>query len=233
MTFVLVHGGGHSARCWEPTIPHLDGPAVAIDLPGRGARPGPLDELRIGDMIASAVRDLEALDTDDVVLVGHSMAGLVMPGIMEHCRDRIRHAVFVSCAILEPGTSLLDLLPDDIRAMAVAAPPSAAGAARPPEDVVRFQCYDMDEAQTRFTLAVVVPEAYWPTREPADLTGLQTPIPRTWVKLLRDRTFSPAVQDEMAARARCDRTIEIDSGHTVMISHPGDLAAALNQIRQG
>ena len=45
--FVLIHGGAHSSRCWEPTVPLLDGPVLAIDLPGRGAHPAPLDAVRL------------------------------------------------------------------------------------------------------------------------------------------------------------------------------------------
>ena len=41
---VLVHGGAHGAWCWEPTIPHLTGRVLALDLPPkaiRGGRPCP------------------------------------------------------------------------------------------------------------------------------------------------------------------------------------------------
>ena len=36
---VLVHGGGFDSRCWDPLLPHLAGPAIAVDLPGRGVTP--------------------------------------------------------------------------------------------------------------------------------------------------------------------------------------------------
>jgi pimeloyl-ACP methyl ester carboxylesterase len=228
--FLLVHGGGHSSRCWEPTVPHLAARAVAIDLPGRGRRPGPLDRIRVADWIDAAVDDLLALDEPDVVLVGHSMAGLTIPGVLERAHDRIRHVVFVSCAIVPPGSTILDLLPADLAARARAIPASPAGAALTPEETRRGQCYDMDDDQARFTLEVVVPEACWPTREAVVLTGLERPVPRTWIRLLRDQSFPPAVQDEMARRARCDDVVDLDSGHMAMISHPVELAAALNRI---
>jgi pimeloyl-ACP methyl ester carboxylesterase len=231
MTFVLVHGGGHSARCWEPTLPHLAAPAVAVDLPGRGARPRPLDQVRIVDWIDTVIEDIEALDTD-VVLVGHSLAGITIPGVLARIPERVRHVVFISCAIVMPNSSLLDLLPDEIRAAAEGIPPSPTGSPSMPEMVMALQCEDMDEAQTRFTLDVIVPEAYWPLREKIDTSGFEQPVPRTWVKLLRDRTFPAEVQDEMAARAGCTKIVEIDSGHTVMISNPGQLAAVLNDIHE-
>ena len=36
--FVLVHGAGMGANCWDRLLPHLDRPAIAVDLPGRGSR---------------------------------------------------------------------------------------------------------------------------------------------------------------------------------------------------
>jgi pimeloyl-ACP methyl ester carboxylesterase len=46
---VLVHGGGFDRRCWDLLIPHLKVPTVAVDLPGRGSRPTPLDLVTFAD----------------------------------------------------------------------------------------------------------------------------------------------------------------------------------------
>jgi pimeloyl-ACP methyl ester carboxylesterase len=231
VTLVLVHGGGHSSRCWEPTIARLRAPAVAVDLPGRGRRPGPLDRVRIADSVDAVVDDIRGVE-GGVVLVGHSMAGLTIPGVLARVPERIRHVVFVSCGIPPDGGSLLDVLQPDIRAFAEAMEPSPAGASLTPEQVRLSQCADMDDEQTRFTLEIVVPEAYWPTREPVDTTGLRQPIPRTWVRLLRDETFPPEVQDAMARRAGCRHVVAIDSGHAAMISHPVELAAVLDAVHR-
>jgi pimeloyl-ACP methyl ester carboxylesterase len=39
--FVLVHGAGMGASCWDRLLPHLDRPAVAVDLPGRSSTTSP------------------------------------------------------------------------------------------------------------------------------------------------------------------------------------------------
>jgi pimeloyl-ACP methyl ester carboxylesterase len=68
--FVLIHGGGYSSRCWEPVIPLLDAPALALDLPGRGTHPGLLDDIHLSDWIDSAVDDIARAAVDGAVLVG-------------------------------------------------------------------------------------------------------------------------------------------------------------------
>jgi pimeloyl-ACP methyl ester carboxylesterase len=88
--FILIHGANHSSRCWEPMIDHLNAPVLAIDLPGRGRHGAPLDQPHLSDFIESAVADIEEAGLRDAILVGHSMAGLSIPGIVDRVHDRLR-----------------------------------------------------------------------------------------------------------------------------------------------
>ena len=61
---VLVHGGGLAANSWELTIneirrltPELT--VLAVDLPGRCAKPGDLFTVKIADFVDSVVGDIE------------------------------------------------------------------------------------------------------------------------------------------------------------------------------
>lgn len=230
--FVLIHGSNHSSRCWDPIIDLLDGPVLAIDLPGRGQHPGPLDRLHLADFVESAVDDIEAARAAEIVLVGHSMAGLSMPGIVDRVRDRLRHIVFVSCAVPPQGGSLLSTLPPHLAELAELAEPDPAGMFPGKKLLAQTMCEGMDDEQTAFTLNVSVPEAYWPMRDPVDLSGLRHPVPRTWVKLLRDRSPSPEQASVFAERAGCTDVVEMDTGHFAMITHPRELADVLNSLHE-
>ena len=75
---VLLHGLGEQAAGWEPVAPRLAETfrVVALDLRGHGAsdRPGAYSyELMRDDVIGV----LDALELPEVVLVGHSMGGVV------------------------------------------------------------------------------------------------------------------------------------------------------------
>ena len=50
--FVLVHGGAHGAWCWDPLLPFLDGPVLAVDLPPKAVRGLPAPPA--GDVAARA-----------------------------------------------------------------------------------------------------------------------------------------------------------------------------------
>ena len=235
MMFVLVHGGGCDRRCWGPLLPHLDGEVVAVDLPGRGDRPAPLEQLHVADFVDSVVAELEARDLHDVVLVGHSLAGITLPGVAARVPDRVAQLVFVSCAIPEPGTSVLEALGSFSPATAEVAAQigddilTETGTLHP--DLARAMfCNDMDEEQFAFTMSVMVPESFSIVSEQLGSTGLPTSVPTTYVRLLQDASLSLATQDEMLARLGDPAVVDLDSGHMAMVTRPAALAAILNRI---
>jgi pimeloyl-ACP methyl ester carboxylesterase len=84
---VLVHGGEHSADCWDLAVAELHRQApelqvLAVDMPGHGATPGDLTTVTIADCVRSAVAQIEDAGLNEVVVVGHSLAGLTVPGIV-------------------------------------------------------------------------------------------------------------------------------------------------------
>ena len=81
MTYVLAHGATFAASCWDLLVPHLDDDVIAIDLPGRGSRPADLSRVAIAEFVAAVLAEIEAWDLRDVVLVGHSLAGITLPGV--------------------------------------------------------------------------------------------------------------------------------------------------------
>jgi pimeloyl-ACP methyl ester carboxylesterase len=86
--FVLVHGGFSGAWIWLPlmnslkTAGHL---VEAFDLPGMAA------------------------DSEPVVVVGHSMGGIVATQGAARCPERIAALVYVAAFLPKDGQSLLDL----------------------------------------------------------------------------------------------------------------------------
>jgi pimeloyl-ACP methyl ester carboxylesterase len=160
------------------------------------------------------------------------MAGLSLAGIVDRVHHRLRHTVFVSCAVPEHGQSMVDGLPPDLAELARLATPDPAGLYPGKKVLAQAMCAGMDESQTAFTLEVSVPEAYWPMHEPVDLSGLRHPVPRTWVKLLHDRTPPPEQVDALAALTGCQQVIEMDAGHFAMITHPHEFASVLNGIHR-
>ena len=226
---VLVHGGGGDRRCWELVVDCLAGPVLAVDLPGRGSHPMPLREVTLAGCAASVRDDVDRAGFDDVVLVGHSLAGCSMPAIIGLLGDRVRHAVFVAATVPDDGKSAYDMLDPEIQELIRAAdtlepqPMPAAIAKMVLGD-------DLSEAQFAWCVERLVAEAPGLTTETVDLAPLRTDLPRTWVRTLRDLIVSPDQQMHYVHTLGDCPVVDVDSGHMCMVSRPAELAGILEEI---
>ncbi len=96
--FALVHGGWHGGWCWELVRAELAArghTAVAPDLPITDPAAG---------AVAYAEAVLAALPADEVVLVAHSLAGLVAPIVA--AAAPVRRVVYLAAMLPEPGRSV-------------------------------------------------------------------------------------------------------------------------------
>lgn len=229
MTFVLVHGGGFTGACWDDVAPHLAHPAVALDLPGRGSRPADLENLQIRDWVEAAVEDVRKIG-GRVVLVGHSLAGVTLPGVAAAIPELLERLVFVSCTVPAEGQCVMDTLDREVRETADAnVRQGSSGGMSEAMARERF-CNDMDEGTTRRCLAQIVPESMNPILEPVSLAGLRKGIPASYVKLLKDAIVTPEMQDQMIANLGTDDVRELDVAHMAMFSAPEALAKVLNAL---
>jgi pimeloyl-ACP methyl ester carboxylesterase len=65
---------------------------------GHGTRSDikPLNEIHLADYVDDVVREIEERDLRDVVLVGHSLAGITLPLAAERVADRLRRLIDLS-----------------------------------------------------------------------------------------------------------------------------------------
>ena len=228
---VFVHGGGLDGRCWSRLLPLLAAPAIAVDLPGRGAHPAPLDSVSFATCATSVRDDVDAAGFDEIVLVGHSLAGCSMPAIIGLLGARVRHAVFIACTVPENGSSAFDTLEPDIQALA-----SARGATDEPrtmdEEMARVVLGDdLDAAQVAWCVERFVPEARRLTTDPVDLSPLRSGVASTWVRTLQDLIVAPEKQLRFARNVgeKC-RVVDLDAGHMCMVSQPAATAEIIDRI---
>jgi pimeloyl-ACP methyl ester carboxylesterase len=225
---VLLHGAMLGRWIWARVEPLLAAPALAVDLPGRGARPADVTKLTLGHVVDSVVAEIESWPVEHVVLVAHSLSGILVPALISRLPRRVVRAVFVSAAVPEPGSSYLDSLPRSERLfLRIVLLAQRNGLLTPGWAARRALCNDLDEPTTRLVLQGL-------TREAPGLYGAPVPggmpasTPTLYVKLSADHGFSPALQTQMIARLHAPRLHEIDAGHLPMLGHPDHLAEILN-----
>lgn len=229
MSFLLVHGAGMGATCWDRLVPLLADEVLAVDLPGRGKRSGhDLRTVTLDDCAAAIIDDLHDADLHDITVVAHSFAGVSVPRVLAQLAGRIRHVVFLSAVVPADGTRVIDGIDPGVRE-AVEQSIDGGLYKQDPAAVPAMLCNDMTEEQTQWTLAQLVDDAAALLSEPVDLSGLSADVPRTYIRLSRDTCYTPDLQAGSAALVGGD-TLYLDSGHMAMISIPDTLAKVLNQV---
>jgi len=231
MRVVFVHGAcvRDGNWWWHPAAEELDKrgiSSVAPALPscGESDRPAGPDGPGLSEDVA-AVRAVLAASDEPTVLVGHSYGGIVAAEAAVGV-DSVRHMVFVSSYLPEPGESL-----------------STFGAPEPPPFL------DFDPAGGTFG---AVPELFAPTfaqdctpeiiqqgvarlaRQTLAVT--QQPVravawhdvPTTYVVCTEDRGTPAAAQRDFSRRA--GKVVELATGHHPFLSRPRAVAELLADL---
>lgn len=125
-TFVLVHGMWAGGWYWQQVAPLLRAAGQDVLTPtltGLGershlARPDVDLETHVADIENVLVYE----DLHDVILVGHSYAGMIVRGVADRAAERLRMLVYLDAFVPQDGERVLDIWPaayrPDFEAMA-------------------------------------------------------------------------------------------------------------------
>ena len=123
--FVLVHGAFHGGWCWDDVVARLEAAGHTAHAPTlfglaeRADTAGRTVSLR--DHVEEVVTLIEQADLRDVVLVGHSLGGMVVTAVADRCRDRIARLVYLGAFVPVSGQSARDFIPEAMYAGALQA----------------------------------------------------------------------------------------------------------------
>ena len=231
---VLVHGGAHAADCWDLTVAELAGQApelrvLAVDLPGRASKPADLTTVKVADWVNSVVADIDDAGLGDVVVVGHSMAGLTVPGVVAKLgAERVREMILLTAFVPPQGSSVVDTLRGPVAPLARSARWLPKSFEMPPAAARFAFCNGMTREQRKLMVSRLYRESPNVIFEPADRTGMPADVPRTWIMTLRDRALSARQQlYAIKSLGGVDTMICLDGCHDVMFSDPKGVATIL------
>ena len=231
---VLVHGGAHAADSWDLVVAELARLApelrvLAMDLPGRAGRPADLSTIRIADWVESVVADVDDAGLGDVVVVGHSLAGVTVPGVVAKLgARRVREMVLVAAFVPPQGKSVVQALRGPLVPLARTAIRIGRSFPMPATAARLAFCNGMTREQRRFVMSRLCLESPNVIVEPVDRSEMPDEVPRTWIMTLSDRALSVRRQHEyIDSLGGVETLICVDSCHDVMISEPKWLAQVL------
>jgi pimeloyl-ACP methyl ester carboxylesterase len=231
--FVLIHGAWHGGWCWSRVLPllHANGHvAHAVTLTGVGERAHLLSrEISLATHIQDVIGLITAEELDEVILVGHSYAGVVITGVADRLvRGRpglLKHLVYLDASAPHSGESWSSPHAPDVVAARIAAARASGGLSLPPPDASVFGLEGADRdwvnrRQTPQPFAIYTEPLYF------DEARVAT-IPRTFIDCNNPPLPNIA---KMRLRVRSEpgwRVLVLDTGHDPMVSMPAGLTEAL------
>ena len=243
-TFVLVHGAWHGGWCWwkvEPLLRQSGGSVYAPSLTGMGERShlaGYIDPAAINlDLHIKDVWELlESEGLEEVILVGHAYAGMVITGVAEVCPQRLDHLVYVNGVVPRDGEAMVDQLDavrgPDFTARVRAAIDNREEFLRPPstvEEIRRRWGITDPEDQSR-VLPRLRPQSVASFAQPVRLGSSEAlEISRSFI-LSRESGFDPVAE---GVRQSDWGLYQLDTGHDPMITKPREVAEILLRIAGG
>ncbi len=235
--FVLVHGSFHGGWAWSRLVPLLERAghkAVAPNLPASAGDPAPLGEANLAGY-TNRIAEVIDRESEPVILVGHSMGGIVITQTAELRPERIRLLVYVCGFLLTDGDTLVGFLD---ASKDLAGDELVLNNMRIAEDG-QTASFDPNMAQTVFYNCCRDEDAAWAAGQlrPQPLAVYKDPLritdgrfgrtPRVYIETLRDRAIDPAYQKKMYTRTPCREVIALDTDHTPFLAMPEAFAKLL------
>ncbi len=226
--------GSLGAWSWAAVVAQLQRlghRAMAVDLAGRGENPYDLAKVTLRLHIDIVSQYIEQRDLTDVVMVGHSMAGIIIPNVAVRMPQRIKRLIFVSALVMHDGESATQVFKP------IGGPPPKSADGDQKSMAERFRRHQLNGASRDlqdFVIAAIVPDQMAVLSEPTPMKEFYALDPPTSVVILEDDLaidplrFHPLFTD----RLRNPTTRSIKAGHGVMFTNPLELAQALVELTE-
>ena len=228
--FVLLHGGLHRGSSWDLVARELVARGhgvVTPDLPVDDDAAGAMEWARVA--VAAIDRLSDHAAAEEVIVVGHSIAGLCLP-VVAALRP-VRRMVFVAALIPVPGEAFLDEFAKSPGAVSFPAPQATGeGPFGLTWESVREGFYhDCPEALAREAFRTLRHQSFTVFTEQCPLDHWPE-VPSTYVLMRDDRALDVDWARRIAIERLGTAVIEMDGGHSPFLAHPIELSEVLSDI---
>jgi len=215
----FIHGGGHGGWVWSDIRQQMVLPSIAIDLPGWGEGEDVVANITLADWVNHAADEISRQRWKRFMLVGHSLAGITIPGVAEKLVDQVAHIVYISCHVPAEGKSAYDSMPQDTRDLVLQ------------NNIFRINVLPLGVtgAMLRIHEDKNKPSPGQPFFSPVSRRAIAH-IPSTYVRLLEDEIISNDRQLEMIEDMQVTYQIPVHGHHMAHISKPDMICGVLSTI---
>lgn len=242
-TYLLIHGAWHGAWCWNMLLPMLQEKglkAIAIDLPGHGKDSANIDNITLNDYVEAVVNTAKQIK-GNIILVGHSMGGIVISQAAEKLgTQKVSKLVYLDAFLPKPGESVSSIailiessLPKDSSRISIGQGliVSANGkSSRFKNDIADLLFYhDCSTSIKQFAHEHLTKQAFSPLSTPVRLSDdIFGKIPKYYILCNQSKDLDKSI---LPTRVECQKVYKINSSHSPFFSQPKELANILFKLR--
>jgi pimeloyl-ACP methyl ester carboxylesterase len=227
--FLLVHGAWHGGWCWRHVADGLRAAGHRVLTPtltGLGERAHLMTgETGVATHLADILAVIDCEELSDVILVGHSYGA--RPTVLATAHPAVRHWVSLDGVPVGEGGTLFDGAPDELIEMTRAALIDGLAMAPFPAEVIGVP---PEHPGHGWVTRRQTPMPWRCLEEPMPAAPARfADLPRTYIRALGNTLAGPS-NGSHEAQAEGWAIIDIDSGHDLMVTAPGETVAALLEI---
>jgi pimeloyl-ACP methyl ester carboxylesterase len=235
-TIVLVHGAWLDASCWDNVVPDLKAAGhevINVNLPGHGSDHTPYPTITLQTYVDAVKKAIG--NRTDIILVGHSMAGLVISETAEQMPSQISKLVYLAAFLPRNGESLLQLsgLPENKESLLgkyIRPDEKTASGTIAKEGLRETFIADAPEAIAQKIMAGHKPDAMAPFVTPVVVSAANFgSIDKSYIYTIDDKAIGYSLQKYMVQNTPVSSTYAIPASHTPFFSMPHVLSAILIQ----
>lgn len=228
---VLVHGAWMDASAWYKVKSQLENKGyevITLDLPGHGADTTAYQNITL-DSYVNAVKHAIG-DTKNVILVGHSMAGIVISQVAEQIPSQISKLVYVAAYLPQNGETLYGISQQDKdshvgKYWRQDDPAHYSPAFIAKEGIKEIFAADAPDTDVQNLIAHHKADALGPMTTPISLTSVNFgSVKKVYIHTAKDNAISYALQQIMVGKTPVNATYTLNTSHSPFFCEPQQLA---------
>jgi pimeloyl-ACP methyl ester carboxylesterase len=235
-TFVLVHGAWQGAYVWDEVKVQLEAKGqkvVVVELPAHGGDQTAPVATTI-DIYRDKVINAIGSTNTKVILVGHSMGGVVVSAVAEKSPASLEKVIYIGAFVPGNGQSLIDLAFQDTQSqLGPNLIPSADQLTLDVkhDNIISIFCQDASADKQQLVLTKYRVEPAIPFTNKLALTEANFgSVDKYYIHTTLDHAIGTELQNKMVAGANITKVYSIETGHSPFLSKPDEVATLFMTI---
>lgn len=240
--YLLVHGAWHGAWCWDKVVPEMRAKGhnvIAIDLPGHGKDTSNADNITLNDYVQKVVSVAKTIK-GEVILVGHSMGGVVISQAAEYLGTaKVSKLIYLDAFLPKNGESVSGLarlieatLPPDSTRLTIGKGLNISSSRKSstfkPEVADILFYHDCSAADKAFAHQNLSRQSFAPLGTPVSVSdNVYGRILKYYILCTESKDLDKSI---LPTRVHCEKIFKIKSSHSPFFSKPRKLVKILLKV---